>query len=206
MLLDILPTIPGLTIVFCETKRMADHLEDFLNHNGLQSASIHGDRTQRERELALEAFRSKEVQILVATDVAARGLDVQGVTHVVNFDLPNDIDDYVHRIGRTGRGLMGYATAFFNDKNYNLASDLVHLMQESGQEIDSWLRDTANRYSSRGTRPRRGGPGGGKKSGYSSRGGSYPASPAGSRTYTYSSGGNSGGNYASSGQTGKDWW
>lgn len=79
---------------------------------------------------ALRSFRSGRTPILVATDVAARGLDIPHVTHVINFDLPNDIDDYVHRIGRTGRaGKKGLATAFLSDKDANLAKPLAELLQ-----------------------------------------------------------------------------
>ena len=86
----------------------------------------------QERELALRSFKSGRTPILVATDVAARGLDIPRVAHVVNFDLPNDIDDYVHRIGRTGRaGKSGLATAFFNDNNLSLARPLADLMERS---------------------------------------------------------------------------
>ncbi|CAD6226319.1 unnamed protein product [Miscanthus lutarioriparius] len=99
----------ALTLVFVETKRGADALEDWLFRNGFPATSIHGDRTQQEREHALRSFKSGATPILVATDVAARGLDIPHVAHVINFDLPNDIDDYVHRIGRTGRaGKSGY--------------------------------------------------------------------------------------------------
>ncbi|KAI7510089.1 hypothetical protein KC331_g22656, partial [Hortaea werneckii] len=94
---------------------MADTLSDFLINQGFPATSIHGDRTQRERERALDMFRSARCPILVATAVAARGLDIPNVRHVVNYDLPTDIDDYVHRIGRTGRaGNTGISTAFFN--------------------------------------------------------------------------------------------
>ncbi|KAF2286252.1 hypothetical protein GH714_012613 [Hevea brasiliensis] len=126
----------ALTLVFVETKKGADSLEHWLYVNGFPSTSIHGDRTQQEREQALRSFRSGNTPILVATDVAARGLDIPHVAHVVNFDLPNDIDDYVHRIGRTGRaGKTGLATAFFNEGNASLARSLADLMQESNQEV-----------------------------------------------------------------------
>jgi len=142
-----LDAVPGLTLVFVETKRMADHLEEFLYHNNFSVISIHGDRSQKEREAALEAFRTQQARILVATDVAARGLDVKEVKHVINYDMPHDIDDYVHRIGRTGRcGAEGLATAFFNDKNRNLARDLVALLEESGQHVEPWLQQLS--YSS----------------------------------------------------------
>ena len=98
VLLDLINTVEGLTLVFVETKRGADALEDFLCGNGFPATSIHGDRSQQEREMALKSFRSGRTPILVATDVAARGLDIPHVTHVINFDLPADIDDYVSSI------------------------------------------------------------------------------------------------------------
>lgn len=93
----------SLILVFVETKKGADSLEEFLYSNGYPVTSIHGDRTQREREDALKSFRSGNTPILVATAVAARGLDIPHVTHVINYDLPSDVEEYVHRIGRTGR-------------------------------------------------------------------------------------------------------
>ncbi|KAE9619502.1 hypothetical protein Lal_00022740 [Lupinus albus] len=148
-----------LTLVFVETKKGADALEHCLCVNGFPATSIHGDRTQQERELALRSFKSGNTPILVATDVAARGLDIPRVAHVVNFDLPNDIDDYVHRIGRTGRaGKMGLATAFFNDSNLSMAKPLADLMQEANQEVPVWLTRYAARASyGGGNRNRRSG-------------------------------------------------
>ena len=92
----------GLTLIFVETKRAADALDNFLYQEGYKVTSIHGDRAQRDREDALRSFRNMTTPYLVATAVAARGLDIPDVTHVINFDLPKDVDDYVHRIGRTG--------------------------------------------------------------------------------------------------------
>lgn len=91
------------TLVFVETKRNADFLASYLSENNINATSIHGDRLQRERELALRDFKVGRRNILVATGVAARGLDIENVKHVINFDLPKSIDEYVHRIGRTGR-------------------------------------------------------------------------------------------------------
>lgn len=90
-------------MVFVETKRNADFLASYLSDNNINSTSIHGDRLQRERECALRDFKMGRRNILVATGVAARGLDIDNVKHVINFDLPKSIDEYVHRIGRTGR-------------------------------------------------------------------------------------------------------
>ncbi|KAI9821618.1 MAG: DEAD-box ATP-dependent RNA helicase [Thelocarpon impressellum] len=145
VLLDILHTHgAGLTLIFVETKRMADSLSDFLINQGFPATSIHGDRTQRERERALEMFRTGRCPILVATAVAARGLDIPNVTHVVNYDLPTDIDDYVHRIGRTGRaGNTGMSTAFFNRGNRGVVRDLLDLLKEANQEVPSFLENIA---------------------------------------------------------------
>ncbi|KAK4432193.1 DEAD-box ATP-dependent RNA helicase 52 [Sesamum alatum] len=147
----------SLTLVFVETKKGADSLEHWLCLNGFPATTIHGDRTQQERELALRSFKSGNTPILVATDVAARGLDIPHVAHVINFDLPNDIDDYVHRIGRTGRaGKTGLATAFFNENNMSLAKPLAGLMQEANQEVPDWLTRFASR-APYGSKNRRGG-------------------------------------------------
>ncbi|KAG0612374.1 hypothetical protein M758_6G022300 [Ceratodon purpureus] len=158
-------TPPGqqsLTLVFVETKKGADALEDWLCRMGFPATTIHGDRSQQEREHALRSFRTGVTPILVATDVAARGLDIPHVAHVVNFDLPSDIDDYVHRIGRTGRaGKSGVATAFFNEKDQSLARPLSDLMTESNQEVPGWLLNYATRASyGGGGRNRRSGGGG----------------------------------------------
>ncbi|MEE6515046.1 hypothetical protein FKM82_023541 [Ascaphus truei] len=134
----------SLTLVFVETKKGADSLEDFLYHEGYACTSIHGDRSQRDREEALHQFRSGKCPILVATAVAARGLDISNVKHVINFDLPSDIEEYVHRIGRTGRvGNLGLATSFFNEKNINITKDLLDLLVEAKQEVPSWLENMA---------------------------------------------------------------
>ncbi|WPH03639.1 putative ATP dependent RNA helicase [Acrodontium crateriforme] len=149
VLLDILHTHgAGLTLIFVETKRMADSLSDYLINQGFPATSIHGDRTQRERERALEMFRNARCPILVATAVAARGLDIPHVKHVVNYDLPTDIDDYVHRIGRTGRaGNTGVATAFFNRGNRGVVRELIDLLKEANQEIPGFLESIARESS-----------------------------------------------------------
>lgn len=145
VLLDILHANPAsaenLVLIFVETKKMCDMTAYFLKKNGFQAAAIHGDRDQREREYALDAFRNAERPILVATAVAARGLDIPNVTHVINYDLPNDIDDYVHRIGRTGRaGNPGNSMTFFNyEKNKNVVKDLVQILKDANQQVPSFL-------------------------------------------------------------------
>ncbi|KAE9607949.1 hypothetical protein Lal_00003597 [Lupinus albus] len=198
----------ALTLVFVETKKGADALEHWLCLNGFPATTIHGDRTQQEREFALKSFKSGNTPILVATDVAARGLDIPHVAHVVNFDLPNDIDDYVHRIGRTGRaGKKGLATAFFNDNNVNLARALADLMQEANQEVPAWILGYAARSSFCGGRNRRSGGGSRfgsrdfRREGSFSRGGSSDYHNAGNNGGGYGSCGGYAGGYGSSGVT-----
>ncbi|XP_026126835.1 putative ATP-dependent RNA helicase an3 isoform X7 [Carassius auratus] len=149
----------SLTLVFVETKKGADALEDFLYREGYACTSIHGDRSQRDREEALHQFRSGRCPIMVATAVAARGLDISNVKHVINFDLPSDIEEYVHRIGRTGRvGNLGLATSFFNDKNSNITKDLLDILVEAKQEVPSWLENLAYEHQHKSTnrgRPKR---------------------------------------------------
>lgn len=100
-------------LVFIRTKRTANMLAQRLVRAGFKATAIHGNKSQNARQQALEAFRSKKVQVLVATDVAARGIDIDGITHVINFDLPVEAESYVHRIGRTGRaGAEGIAISF----------------------------------------------------------------------------------------------
>jgi superfamily II DNA/RNA helicase len=101
------------TLIFCETKRGSESLSQELLSRGFRSDAMHGNKSQSQRQRALSKFRNGEISILVATDVAARGIDVDGITHVVNFDLPQTYDDYTHRIGRTGRSNnTGYAVTF----------------------------------------------------------------------------------------------
>lgn len=93
----------GTTLVFVRTKRGADRLAQRLAASGIRCAALHADRTQSQRTAAVEGFRAGRYPTLVATDIAARGLDIEGIAHVVNFDVPNSADAYVHRVGRTGR-------------------------------------------------------------------------------------------------------
>jgi len=167
-LISLLPGCEGLTLIFVETKRGADGLENFLVQEGINATSIHGDRSQPEREEALSNFKCGRCPVLVATDVAARGLDIPNVLHVINYDLPNNIDDYVHRIGRTGRcGNTGTAIAFVNEKNKPILRDLRDLLDETKQEIPRWFDGLISRESYGG-----GGGGGGRGRGRGGRGSS----------------------------------
>ncbi|XP_026232826.1 DEAD-box helicase 3 X-linked a isoform X3 [Anabas testudineus] len=214
----------SLTLVFVETKKGADALEDFLYREGYACTSIHGDRSQRDREEALHQFRSGRCPILVATAVAARGLDICNVKHVINFDLPSDIEEYVHRIGRTGRvGNLGLATSFFNDKNSNITKDLLDILVEAKQEVPSWLESLAyehqHKSSNRGRSKRFSGGFGARDYRQTSASGSFSNNRAGRNTGGHGGnrgfggggfGGNFysndgyGGNYSHSGSV--DWW
>lgn len=149
----------GRTLVFVQKKKTATWLKKQLSKGGpegsdikfepIEAVEIHGDRSQSQREAALAQFRSGECRILVATDVAARGLDIDGVEHVINMDLPvsaDDFDSYVHRIGRTGRaGHTGLATSFYvpgdapKVGNRKIAHKLIQQLREAKQQVPAFL-------------------------------------------------------------------
>uniref|UniRef100_A0ACD5VDZ1 Uncharacterized protein n=1 Tax=Avena sativa TaxID=4498 RepID=A0ACD5VDZ1_AVESA len=140
-------------IIFCSTKRMCDQLSRNLSRQYGASA-IHGDKSQAERDSVLSEFRSGRCPVLVATDVAARGLDVKDIRVVVNYDFPTGVEDYVHRIGRTGRaGATGIAYTFFCEQDAKYASDLVKILEGANQTVSQQLRDMVGR-GGYGGRPR----------------------------------------------------
>ncbi|XP_044164157.1 probable ATP-dependent RNA helicase DDX4 [Acropora millepora] len=167
------------TLVFVESKRGADFLASLLSQEGFPTTSIHGDRLQQQREEALEDFRRGRCPVLIATNVAARGLDIDNVKHVVNYDLPSEIDEFVHRVGRTGRiGHQGKATSFFTrGKDDKIARSLVKVLSDASQEVPEWLDEIAEsavgtsygpaggRFASRDTRRQYGGGRGGASAG-----------------------------------------
>lgn len=125
---------PYLGIIFCRTKRRASVLNEALQDLGYASDELHGDLSQAKRETVMKAFRNAKLQLLVATDVAARGLDVEGVTHVFNYDIPHDAESYIHRIGRTGRaGGKGLAITFAAQKD---KPELARIEQVTEQHLD----------------------------------------------------------------------
>ncbi|KAL9104724.1 MAG: hypothetical protein Q9163_000336 [Psora crenata] len=156
-------------LLFTGTKRVADEITRFLRQDGWPALSIHGDKQQNERDWVLNEFKTGKSPIMVATDVASRGIDVKNITHVFNYDYPNNSEDYVHRIGRTGRaGSKGTAITLFTTENSKQARDLVAVLQESKQQIDPRLHEMA-RYGGGGGGGRYGGRGGGRggRGGYS---------------------------------------
>lgn len=164
---------PGAkVIIFCSTKKMCDQLSRTVTRQ-FGAAAIHGDKSQGERDYVLNQFRSGKSPILVATDVAARGLDIKDIRIVINYDFPTGIEDYVHRIGRTGRaGATGLAYTFFCEQDAKYASDLVKVLEGANQRVPPPIRDMASRGGMGRTRNKWGpGPGGRGGRGDSSFGG-----------------------------------
>ncbi|XP_017879415.1 DEAD-box ATP-dependent RNA helicase 20 [Ceratina calcarata] len=136
-------------IIFVETKKKVDDITKTIKRDGWPAISIHGDKSQPERDYVLSEFRNGKTMILVATDVAARGLDVEDVKYVINFDYPNSSEDYIHRIGRTGRcQSAGTAYAYFTPNNARQAKELISVLEEAGQVINPQLADLANSMKS----------------------------------------------------------
>eukprot|EP00979_Chaetoceros_neogracilis_P003175 scaffold544_cov220-Chaetoceros_neogracile.AAC.1 len=133
-----------------------------LRTDGFQARAMHGDKSQDERDWVLREFKGRQSTLLCATDVAARGLDVDDIKMVVNFDMPNDMENYVHRIGRTGRaGKTGTAVSFFvADKNGRMARELIEILQRTDQNIPPQLQGMSS-FSGGGGRGR--GRGGGRR-------------------------------------------
>jgi superfamily II DNA/RNA helicase len=133
-------------VIFANTKRRVDYLEKGLWDEGLGTTSIHGDKQQQERDKALRMFIAGERPIMIATDVAARGLDIKGVTHVINFDMARDVESYIHRIGRTGRaGELGASITFWNpDYDKECTPALIKIARDAQQEVPEWLAKFEN--------------------------------------------------------------
>jgi len=167
-------------------KVTAEHLSRYIRQQGFKATEIHGDRTQRDRELALRLFKQGSCPVLVATSVASRGLDIDGVKHVINYDFPSEFDDYIHRIGRTGRaGNQGIATSYFTHEDEKMADELVQCLTENKQEIPDFLYAISRAPKRRF--------GGGSRRGYGGRSGGYGG---GNRGF---GGGGGGGGYRQNG-------
>ena len=141
-------------LVFSNTKIGASRLSRELERHGIKAAPIHGDKTQNERMAALEAFKNGSIDVLVATDVAARGLDIAELPCVINYDLPYNAEDYVHRIGRTGRaGASGDALSLYSDKDSRLLTDIEKLIkQKLVPVVIEGFSGRASRYGGEGDR------------------------------------------------------
>ena len=116
---------PFMAIIFCRTKRRADELEIVMHKRGYNCTVIHSDIQQSKRERIMKSFRNADIQYLIATDVASRGLDISGASHIYNYDIPENVETYIHRIGRTGRaGESGYTCLFIDPKDSRMLSDI----------------------------------------------------------------------------------
>ena len=137
-------------IVFVSRKLVADDLSSDLSIQGIPVQSLHGDREQSDRDQALEDFRTGRVKILIATDLAARGLDVSDVTHVYNYNFPRNIEEYVHRVGRTGRaGKTGESITLVTQDDWKIADELIKILQRANQIVPPNLRSMADRFKKR---------------------------------------------------------
>ncbi|XP_060896210.1 probable ATP-dependent RNA helicase DDX43 [Labrus mixtus] len=155
-------------LVFVGKKILADDLSSDMCLQGMAVQSLHGDREQCDREEALKDFKESRVRILVATDLASRGLDVHDITHVFNYDFPRNIEEYVHRVGRTGRaGRSGASVTLVTRENWRMAAELIPILERAGQEVPEELVLMAERYEKHKREkeaygPRGGGGGGGR--------------------------------------------
>lgn len=140
-LLECLQKTHPPVLIFAEKKQDVDAIHEYLLLKGVEAVAIHGGKDQEERSRSVEAFRAGKKDVLVATDVASKGLDFADVQHVINYDMPDDVENYVHRIGRTGRsGRTGIATTFINKANdESVLLDLKHLLMEAKQKVPTFL-------------------------------------------------------------------
>ncbi|XP_066991378.2 uncharacterized protein [Anabrus simplex] len=164
------------TIIFVETKRKVETITNTIRRFGFPALCMHGDKSQHERDYVLREFRNGRSHILVATDVAARGLDVEGIKVVINFDYPNSSEDYIHRIGRTGRSQeCGVSYTFFTPGNSRQARDLISVLKEANQFVTPQLEDLAKRSGAgnRGGRWNSGGFGYNRGNGFAARNNSF---------------------------------
>lgn len=182
-------------VIFAETKRECDMLAQHLSRENIRAVAVHGDKSQSERDYCLRSFRQGRVRVLVATDVAARGLDIPGVTAVINYSFPSDHDMYIHRIGRTGRaGRKGESLTLLTPAEMSVTPVLVDIMRDAGQEVPPELEEAARRVRTPAQNKHRYGGGGGRRGG-----GGYGRGGGG-----YGRGGGGGGGYGRGGSRGGD--
>jgi len=140
-LLVALKKTPPPALIFSESKTEADAIYEYLLLKGIKAVAVHGGKDQVERTWAIDQYRSGKKDVLVATDIASKGLDFPEIQHVINFDMPKEIENYIHRIGRTGRGRStGFSTTFVNKRiPLTVLLDLKHLLLEGKQRIPAFL-------------------------------------------------------------------
>lgn len=137
-------------IIFVGKKIKVDEIEWKMRSSDMLCSSIHGDREQWERDMALNDFKTGRTQLLLATDVASRGIDIDDITHILNYDFPRNIEEYVHRIGRTGRaGRSGQAVSFYTEQDMRHAKELINILKEANQVIPEELYEMATEYETK---------------------------------------------------------
>jgi ATP-dependent RNA helicase RhlE len=185
-------------LVFTRTKHRAARVAKVLSKAGIPSDEIHGNRTQNQRQRALESFRRGKIQVLVGTDVAARGIDVDDISHVINYEIPNEPETYVHRIGRTARaGMRGEALSMCDAEEIG-DFRRIEQMLKSDVEIDRTHRAHLEPVAPRGNggKRRTGGGGGGRPGGNGRSGGGRPGANSRTRGGGRSGGGRDGGTWS----------
>jgi len=185
-------------LIFTETKVGAENLTRMLRADGIAALSIHGGKEQRERDWVLAEFKSGKAPLMIATDVASRGLDVKEIKYVINYDFPKEIEDYVHRIGRTGRKTVegyneGTAISFFSESNGRLARSLIDVLRKANQTVPAQLEDMARRGGGGGHSRYGGGGGGGGRVGGGGGGGRVGGGRSGRKNMPLGGGGGGGG-------------
>merc|ERR1711933_387095 len=139
-------------LIFCGQKRGGDDLTREMRLDGWPALCMHGDKKQEERDWVLKEFKEGKAPILVATDVAARGLDVKDIKYVINYDFPSQIEDYIHRVGRTGRaGASGSSYTFFTQDKFRHAPELIKVLEEANQPVPEELRKLSSGGSGGGS-------------------------------------------------------
>jgi ATP-dependent RNA helicase DDX5/DBP2 len=165
----------GKVMIFVAQKRVADDLCRRLQRENFRALALHGDKEQGERDWVLNQFREGKCQLMIATDVASRGIDVKDIATVINYDFPNNLEDYVHRIGRTGRaGRKGTAISFFTVADSKKAKELIEVLKSTNQNIPDALFEFVGAGSGHGS-----GYGGGYKGGRGSNVNGYPGAGGG---------------------------
>jgi len=183
-------------LIFVGTKRVADDITKYLRQDGWPALAIHGDKEQRERDWVLGEFKAGRSPILIATDVASRGLDVKDVGYVINYDFPNNCEDYIHRIGRTGRaGSTGTSYTYFTTENAKSARELIVILREAKAVVPPQLEEMSGFGGGGGGRGRYGGGRGGGRGG----GGGYRGGGGGGYGGGGYGGGGGGGGYGGGG-------
>eukprot|EP01124_Arcella_intermedia_P004415 TRINITY_DN12513_c0_g1_i2.p1 TRINITY_DN12513_c0_g1~~TRINITY_DN12513_c0_g1_i2.p1 ORF type:complete len:242 (+),score=62.66 TRINITY_DN12513_c0_g1_i2:278-1003(+) len=143
-LIELLGTLEGFTLVFVERKKKVSEVYTYITENGIPCAALHGDMSSSDRDVSIKLSSSGKVKVLIATDITSRGIDLPNIKNIVNYDMPPEIDDYVYRMGKTGREESGTVISFLNRSNINIAHHLIRLLEDSNEPVESFLHQYTN--------------------------------------------------------------